>query len=202
MPIRSFFAVLLRTVMLTVVAMTLSLAAAAQSVPKAEASFEYNYVHANAPPTGCGCFSMMGGSASLGLNVHGGLAAVAEFSAGHASNVAPTGEDLMLTSYLFGPRYTYRTKLRIAPFGEALAGFSHASGALAPSNSFSGASSNTFATAIGGGLDYNVSHAVVIRIVQADYFLTTFQNEADHHQNNLRLGAGIAFRFGQAGPVR
>jgi opacity protein-like surface antigen len=102
-----------------------------------------------------------------------------------------------LTSYLFGPRYTYRRNARIAPFGEALVGFSHASGALAPSNSLSGASANTFAAAIGGGLDYNVSHAVVLRIVQADYLLTTFDNEADHHQNNLRLGAGIAFRFGR-----
>lgn len=200
MPIRSFFAVLLRTVMFTVAAMTLS--ANAQSVPKAEAAFEYNYVHANAPPNGCGCFSMMGGSASLGLNVRGGVAAIAEFSAGHASNIAPTGEDLMLTSYLFGPRYTYRTRSRVAPFGEVLVGFSHASGALAPSNSLSGANSNTFAAAIGGGLDYNIGHAVVLRIVQADYFLTTFDNEADHHQNNLRLGAGIAFRFGQTVPVR
>jgi peptidoglycan-associated lipoprotein len=197
MPIRSFFAIFLRIVTFAVPAMALCLPAAAQFAPKAEIAVEYNYVHSNAPPGGCGCFSMMGGSASAAFEVHRGLAAVGEFSAAHASNIAPGGEDLTLTSYLFGPRYTYRAERRLAPFGEALLGLSHASGSLAPSNSLSGASSNTFAASIGGGLDYNAGRVIAIRIVQADYLLTTFANQADHHQNNLRLGAGIVFHFGR-----
>jgi peptidoglycan-associated lipoprotein len=197
MLIHSMFAIFLRIVTFTVLTIALCLSAAAQFAPRAEIALEYNYVHSNAPPSGCGCFSMMGGSASAAFKLHGGLAAVGEFSAAHAGNIAPAGEDLTLTSYLFGPRYTYRADRSLAPFGEVLVGLSHASGSLAPSNSLSGASSNAFAAAIGGGLDYNAGRVIAIRIVQADYLLTTFANQADHHQNNFRLGAGIAFHFGR-----
>jgi outer membrane immunogenic protein len=197
MLIHSMFAVFLRVMTFTVLTMALCLSASAQSAPKAEIAVEYNYVHANAPPSGCGCFSMMGGGASAGFEVHGGLAAVGEFSGTHASNIAPTGKDLTLTSYLFGPRYTYHAGQRLAPFGEVLVGLSHASGELAPTKTLSGASSNVFGAAIGGGLDYNAGRVLAIRIVQADYLLTTFANRADNHQNNLRLGAGIVLRFGR-----
>lgn len=57
-----------------------------------------------------------------GLSTPWGLAAVGEFGGAHAGDIAPGSEDLTLTSYLFGPRYTYRSHLRLAPFGEALVG--------------------------------------------------------------------------------
>jgi outer membrane immunogenic protein len=197
MPIRSVIAILLRLMTFTAAAMALSLPTAAQFEPKAEVAFEYNYVHSNAPPSGCGCFSMNGGGASGTIQLHGGLIAVAQFSAAHASNIARDDEDLTLTSYLVGPRYTYRTQRRLAPFGEVLVGLSHASGGLSPSNAVSGASSSVFAAAIGGGLDFNVGRRVGIRVVRADYFVTTFANRADDHQNNLRLGTGVAFYLGR-----
>ncbi|MGA7155461.1 MAG: outer membrane beta-barrel protein [Acidobacteriaceae bacterium] len=197
MPTRLFSVTLLRIMIFAISAITLSLPVDAQFAPKAEFALEYNYVHSNAPPDECGCFSMFGGSASAAIALHRGFAIVAEFSGVHATDIAPTSRDLTLTTYLFGPRYTYHAGRRLTPFGETLVGLSHASGTLAPSNLLSNASSNSFAAAIGGGLNYNIGRAVSIRIVQADYLLTTFANHADNHQNNLRLGAGIVFRFGR-----
>jgi outer membrane immunogenic protein len=197
MRIRHCVALVLRVMSMAIGLIVLCFPGYAQDAPKAEVALEYNYVHTNAPPSGCGCFSMNGGNASAAFGIHGGLAAVGEFSGAHAGNIAPTGGDLTLTSYLFGPRYTYHTDFRVALFGEALVGLSHASGSLAPSNSLSGESSNAFSAAIGGGLDYDAGRVIAIRIVQADYFLTTFANRVNDHQNNLRLGAGIAFHFGR-----
>lgn len=197
MPMRSLFSVFLRVVTVAVVAIVLCLPAIAQFEPKAEVALEYSYLHSNAPPSGCGCFSMNGGSASAAFRLHEGLTAVGEFSGAHAGDIGTAGEGLTLASYLFGPRYTYRTQRRLAPFAEVLVGLSHASGGLAPSNSLSGASSNAFAAAIGGGLDYNAGRKIAIRIVQAGYVVTTFANGADDHQNNFRAGVGIVFHFGR-----
>jgi hypothetical protein len=34
-----------------------------------------------------------------------------------------------------------------------------------------------------------------MRLVEADYLVTTFDNGANNHQNNLRIGAGLVMRF-------
>jgi hypothetical protein len=36
-----------------------------------------------------------------------------------------------------------------------------------------------------------------LRVVQADYFLTRFNNSLNDLQNNFRIGAGIVFQFRQ-----
>jgi len=94
---------------------------------------------------------------------------------------------LTLFSYTFGPRYTWR-RHRLEPFGEILAGGAHAGGALG--------SANTFAINLGGGADFRLSPHVSLRPLEATYFLTTFANSANDHQNNLRLDTGVVFRFG------
>ena len=35
-----------------------------------------------------------------------------------------------------------------------------------------------------------------LRLVEADYFVTTFANGVNDHQNNLRLSFGVVARFG------
>ena len=89
-----------------------------------------NYVGANAPPGGCGCFSLNGGSGWFGYDFDRGLALVAEVSGSHAANINGTASDLTLTSYLFGPRYSRQFKNRLLPFAQVLLGGAHASGAL------------------------------------------------------------------------
>ena len=115
------------------IALTMAAGAAAQGAPAAvhkhpfiELGLDYNYVRANAPPADCGCFSMNGGDAWAAYNFTSSLAAVAQFSAHHASNVNGSGADLTLKSYLFGGRYSWRNSSRFMPFGQALFGGSHA----------------------------------------------------------------------------
>ena len=78
--------------------------ASAQGAPVAELGADYNYVRANAPPDGCGCFSMHGANAWFAYNFTHSFAVVAEVSSQRASDISGSGQDLTLTSYLFGPR--------------------------------------------------------------------------------------------------
>jgi hypothetical protein len=42
----------------------------------------------------------------------------------------------------------------------------------------------------------NLSPRIALRAIEADYFLTLLPNGTSDRQNNLRLSAGIVFRFG------
>jgi opacity protein-like surface antigen len=88
---------------------------------------------------------------------------------------------------LFGPRISVPVG-KITPFGEFLVGLAHisASGSGAPSTS-----NTSFATAVGGGLDYKIFRPVALR-VEGDYIRTNFFSTS---QNNIRLSTGIVFRF-------
>ena len=64
-------------------------------------------------------------------------------------------------------------------------------------SSSSSSSGNAFAIALGGGLDAKVSPHIAIRVAQVDYLLTKFQDDQDNRQNNVRVSAGIVFRWGK-----
>jgi opacity protein-like surface antigen len=58
-------------------------------------------------------------------------------------------------------------------------------------------SNNTFAMAIGGGVDFKVSHGSSLGPLQADYLMTRF-NELGlgaQSQNSLRVSSGVVFHF-------
>jgi hypothetical protein len=83
---------------------------------------------------------------------------------------------------MFGPRVG-TTIGKFRPFGEFEIGVGHVS---------AGSESNTsFATALGGGLDCKIFHAVAWR-VEADYVHTRFFSAG---QNNVRISTGIVLRF-------
>ncbi len=110
---------LLALLFLSMVSMNLM----AQTQPSNEIALDYNYVHTNAPPAGCGCFSMNGGSGSYAYHFGPQFAAVIEVGAVHASKIDSTGLDLTLTSYLGGPRFYYRRPhARFVPYGQVLLG--------------------------------------------------------------------------------
>jgi outer membrane immunogenic protein len=156
----------------------------------------YTYVRTNAPAGDCGCFSMNGANGWVGFHLGHGVAIVGELAVQHAGNIANTGADLTLTSFLAGPRYTVHAFGRLQPFAQVLLGGAHASGGLSPSNSGFG-SSNSFAAIAGGGLEFQLTERVAIRAIEADYYYTRFNNGTNDRQNNLRIGAGLVFRFGQ-----
>ncbi len=166
----------------------------AQDVPKFDVFAGYSYVRENPATSGIDSFSMNGGSASLGYNANHWLSAVADFGGYHTDNILGTGIDGTLSTYLFGPRLSYRHDSRITPFGQVLFGVAHIGGhnGLAFSTS-----DNSFAMTIGGGVEFKVSHRFSIRPLQVDYLLTRFNElgTGAQNQNNLRVSTGVVFHF-------
>jgi peptidoglycan-associated lipoprotein len=170
----------------------------AQTQPSNEIALDYAYVHTNAPPGGCGCFSMNGGSGSYAYHLGPQFAAVIEVGAVHASKIGTSGLDLTLTSYLAGPRFYYRRPgARFVPYGQVLLGAVRATGGLAPANSGGAPSSTVFSATLGGGVEFNISRTITVRVAQVDYWVTTFDNKVDGHQNNIRITTGAAYHFGK-----
>jgi hypothetical protein len=169
------------------------LSANAQEVPKIDASVSYSYLRANPAMTGLNDFNLNGGSASVAYNVKDWLSGVADFGGYHVGSANGVNVDGTLSTYLFGPRITYRTR-RFSPFAQALFGTAHAdSGVFGTSNSHS-----AFASAFGVGIDWNVRDRFSIRPLEVDYLLTHLPeigNGNTQTQNNVRVSTGIVFHF-------
>ena len=160
----------------------------------------YTYAHSNAPPGGCGCFSLNGANATFAWPVMPGrFALVGDFTITHGSTVSTTGNSLTLSTYTAGGRYLPRlSHSPVQPFGQALVGLAHAGGTLVQgANPGAVNAGAAFAANIGGGADLKATPRFSIRLIEADYLLTTFNNGSNNHQNNLRIGAGVVVHFGQ-----
>jgi opacity protein-like surface antigen len=154
----------------------------------------YSYVRANPSTGGADNFSLNGGSASVAYNFNNWLSGIADFGGYHTANGLGSGLEGTLSTYLFGPRVSYRHFGRVTPFGEVLFGVAHTDASLLNTTN----SQNAFAMTVGGGVDYRVSSRFSIRPLKVDYLLTRF-NEFNtpntQNQNNLRVSTGIVFRF-------
>jgi len=175
--------------------------ASAQVPTSGNVFFGYSYYSMdlssiNQPDTGgWGRTNTNGWEASLEGKVIPLLGFVADFDSHYGSQTlsiacpvsipcAPVGADITERNVLFGPRVSFSTG-RFRPFGEALFGVAHI-------NINSGVGSDTsFATALGGGLDYKIIKPVAWRF-QADYVGTRLFGGT---QNNVRISTGIVFRF-------
>jgi len=109
------------------------------------------------------------------------------------AGIPPGGGYLSATiserNYLFGPRVSVSAG-RFRPFGEFLIGGSHiAANSAASAPSFG--SETSFATAIGGGIDYRLIRLLAWRL-QGDYLHASFFGAG---QNNVRISTGIVLRF-------
>jgi opacity protein-like surface antigen len=180
--------------------------------PRVEVGGGYSYLAARVtatdsnvtPPVKASTrFDLHGGRGEVVGNVTRTVGIVGEF-AGYKITGLPSGVSAHVITYMFGPRLTYRNSEKVNPFVHALFGGAHASGSTSGTISgfqFSG-SENSFAMALGGGMDYKVNQNVAIRFVQFDYVMTRFKtninaagNSVAATQNNFRIGAGIQFRF-------
>jgi opacity protein-like surface antigen len=87
-------------------------------------------------------------------------------------------------NFIFGPRVSFSVG-KFRPFAEALFGAAHV-------NVNNGVGSDTsFATAIGGGIDYKIIKPVAWRF-EGDYVQTRFFGAT---QDNVRISTGIVLRF-------
>lgn len=86
-------------------------------------------------------------------------------------------------NYLIGPRASFSVG-KIRPFAEVLIGAGHV-------HINNGGSDTSFATAVGGGLDYKFLKLLAWRL-QGDYI---HSNLFDVSQHNVRISTGIVVRF-------
>jgi hypothetical protein len=85
----------------------------------------------------------------------------------------------------------WQTAATLAALAQSAEGAAHAGGGEAGVAD----GSYKFATRIGGGIDVPLSARFAVRIIQIDYYLTTFANATNNHQNNLLVGAGIVYHW-------
>ena len=87
---------------------------------------------------------------------------------------------------MFGPRVSI-TVGKLTPFAEIMGGVGH----MNTGGSLTGPSDTSFASAVGGGIDYRVFHPLAVRL-EGDYVTTRFFGDT---QNNFRLSTGVVFHF-------
>jgi opacity protein-like surface antigen len=112
------------------------------------------------------------------------------------TNILPR-TDFRQYTFLFGPQFTLRKSERFTPFVHVMAGFAYAQ---SKNDSLGLDISDTgFAFAAGGGVDIKaLSSRLAIRLLQADYVLTRFNDGigGTTTSHNLRTSTGIVLRLG------
>jgi opacity protein-like surface antigen len=188
--------------------------AMAQDTPVVDLFGGYTFIHFNG---GSGVVSSVSGATTtLTSNINGGSGSVAynvnkwfglaadfggsEITTANLSGLPSVNVSSTLFTYLFGPRVSYRGWKTFTPFAQVLVGGAHVSNITSKGVRIAKAE-NAFAMTAGGGLDWNVTKVIAVRVVQAEYLLTRFTDPfsltgASGTQNNFRLSAGIVFRLG------
>lgn len=137
-------------------------------------------------------FWMQGGSIELGANVWHGVGIAADVTGTHTDSVGSSGIPLSLVTVTFGPRYRWHAAHRIAIYGEGLIGEANSFRSLLPGKQ---TEADSFASQVGGGIDYRVSDRFAIRVLDAAWLRTQVPNGTSNVQDTLRLGAGMVLRF-------
>ena len=145
-------------------------------------------------------FNLHGFTGALAGNVNRWFSLVGDFGVYRIKDLPPSVTGSAYT-YLFGPQFSRRGE-RWTPFVHALFGAARLADIQASTIPTGSAffnrsfSQNSFATALGGGLDANFNKHIGIRIFQVEYLLTKFTDGGDNKQDNLRASAGLVLHFG------
>ena len=140
----------------------------------------YSYYDSNFAQNRSG---LSGWQGSLEGRVFPFVGIVADFSGNYGTVNFPAPTRTHVDNFLFGPRVSVSVG-SWRPFVEALFGVGHVS-----TNGLG--SDNSFATAIGGGLDYRIIRPIAVR-AQLDYVRTSLFTTT---QNNVRVATGVVVRF-------
>ena len=189
------------------------------STPKVELFVGYSYWRSVPDSTRNRIDGMNGGSISLAYNFNRHVGLVADFAGfgvdsleftrlgpaySPSRNVNANGT---VFSVMFGPRVSFRDHGKFTPFLQVLGGVAHADDVTVDGCNVPIAAcvplpkQTVFAMTAGGGLDYRLNHRLALRLFQAEFLLTRFQDPtsltgADGWQSNVRLSTGLVFRFG------
>jgi len=171
-----------------------------EEIPRFDAFGSYGYMHSNIVVDGT-TINLNGGTASFTYNWKRWVGLAGDFGVYHQSNITANAATLTITTFQAGPRFRWRKWQRVTPFAEGLVGLGHAGGTLYTVSQTVGYPAFGTSTALvmtaGGGVDWQVSYRFAIRMIQADYLYSQFNNNGHgNRQNNLRLTAGVVFNFG------
>jgi peptidoglycan-associated lipoprotein len=155
----------------------------------------FSLMRSNAPPGTCGCFSLYGANGSAAFNFNSWIGAVADVGYVRASSITSADRSLSITSFLFGPRFSLRTRRRFTPYAQVLFGEGRGSGTLL-SGTTTPVTDNAFALALGGGVDYALTRRFSVR-AQVAYLQTRFPNGKNNRENNLQITGGIVYHLGR-----
>jgi hypothetical protein len=166
-----------------------------------QAQLSLGYLHQGSDlVTGTSWFGLNGGRGDVTLpwTRHWGF--VAELSGVHTNGIAATNTGLTLFTYMAGPRFSFpfrsrREAGRPALFAQMLFGGMHQWEGALPAGTKLSSSADSFALAMGGGLEVGLSRKLSLRAIQADYLYTRLPNLADNYQNNYRVGTGLVLRL-------
>ena len=100
---------------------------------------------------------------------------------------------------MFGPSFAYRQNSTVQPFAHVLLGGVHGQASLTSKGELlagtsASASDWSFGYAVGGGVDVKITKCLAVR-GQGDWIRTAFKNADNDRQNNIRVLAGLVFRF-------
>lgn len=163
------------------------------TTPRFEVGLTYSGVHLDGAQNNTQ-ITGNGGSGYLEYNFNRYLGAVADFG-GYANTRDGVNETAL--TYLFGPRLNWRHK-RFNPYVQSLFGGAYAW------NNLNSSTQNSFAFALGGGVDVNLTKHLSIKPVQVEYVRSQFDSanlggatsNFGDHQNGVRYSAGLVLSFG------
>jgi hypothetical protein len=166
-----------------------SVAAAAQETPKVEVFGGYSNLISYLNDSSLR-YNLNGVHFSAAENLNSWFGGVLDFST-HFGTVTYTSSpslNVNTQSIMYGPRFAYRKSRVITPSAHVLLG------GVRGSRGFDGISVANwrFAVGLGGEVDVRINDRMALRLIQADYIPTHFENL---RQDNLRLSAGFVFRF-------
>jgi outer membrane protein OmpA-like peptidoglycan-associated protein len=189
------------------------------ATPKVELFMGYSYWRDISKGTENRIVALHGGSTSLAYNLNSHVGLVFDLGgfrddslkfnspgAGFSpSRVVDSGGNVF--TFLVGPRISFRNHDRLTPFLQVLGGAARAGEVTVNgcTTSFLACQplpeETGFALTAGGGLDLRLNHRIALRLFQAEYLVTRFQDPTSSTgengwQSNVRLSAGIVFLFG------
>ena len=143
----------------------------------------YSYVHIDDAGATA---NTNGGTGSVAFGLVPAISVVGDFGAYHGGQNSIGGN---IETYLFGPKVQVPVG-GIHPFAQVLFGGAH----IGISNC-TGCTENSFAMALGGGLDADMLPHIGLRLIQVEYLRTDFNDAINNRQNNVRISTGVTFRF-------